>query len=286
MNIAVIGRGFVGGSIEKFYKEFPVTCANFVFSYDVKDDHITEQEAYKMIRRVNADIIYVAVPTPMDSDGTCFTGCIEKVLGNLNALYSEFQKPTVLLKSTMVPGTTAKLQEKFPFLDLVTNPEFLTERNAYRDMIGAKTHVFGIPKGYEIARLKALHEAAWPEAKLTFVTPVEAELMKYLTNTYFSVKVSFANHVASLATALDIDYNEWIQKAVEVDPRIEKTHWTVPGHDGDLGFGGKCFPKDLNGMMALFDEHELSCPLLEAAWNYNAAIRSDKDWLRIEGATI
>ena len=126
----------------------------------------------------------------------------------------------------------------------------------------------------------------WADCECIFVSNTEAELIKYLTNTYFSVKVSFANHIYQLASSLGVDYDAFIQSAIKSDPRIEPTHWQVPGPDGKLGFGGKCFPKDLNGMMSLFEEQGLECPLLKAAWHYNLHIRSDKDWERIYGASL
>ena len=284
VRIGIIGRGFVGGSMEKYLLEH---SHHDVQAFDAKDGDVTE--GYNRIVG-HSEMIYVAVPTPMDKNGKCHTAILEESLALINYLSMQRRdSPVVLIKSTMSPGTSERLKKEFTNIIIVTNPEFLTERNAYEDLCNAKQHVLGLPEG-ELdglrAKLEAYHKQLWQGCKCIFVSNTEAELIKYLTNTYFSVKVSFANHMYHISQALGINYDRFINAAIQADPRIEPTHWQVPGPDGQLGFGGKCFPKDLNGMITLFAENGVECPLLETAWQYNLDIREDKDWKRIYGAQV
>jgi len=282
MKIGVIGRGFVGGSVEKFLKE---KAYHEVLSYDLKDG--TDMNiAYERIVK-ECDVIYVCVPTPMDSEGECYTGIVRKTANVLN-FYAEFhdKRPIILLKSTMTPGTTEDISQDNKNCVFVTNPEFLTERNAYEDFKNSKYHVFGTEDEESKELLRYMHKVLWPDSKSIFVSSTEAELIKYITNTYFSVKVTFANHIYQLCQAMGIDYGHFIKSAIEADPRIEKTHWQVPGPDGLLGFGGSCFPKDLNGMINLFNKNEVDCGLLEHIWEYNCNIRQEKEWENLKGRAV
>lgn len=278
MKIGIIGRGFVGGSIEKLLVD---KSEHHVEAFDVNDGELNE--GYERVVK-DADLLYVAVPTPMDGDGKCYTGILEESLRLVDDIADCGQ--IVMIKSTMVPGTSERLKSNYKNIVIVTNPEFLTERNAYEDLCRAKQHVLGGVPEESKEMIRNYHESLWGDCKCIFVSNTEAELIKYLINTYLSVKVSFANHIYQLANSLGVDYSTFIESAIESDSRIETTHWQVPGPDGRLGFGGKCFPKDLNGMISLFNEHGLECPLLKAAWDYNLLVRNDKDWERIYGATL
>jgi len=278
-NIGIIGRGFVGGSIEKLmrFRGRPVEA------FDAKDGD--PEEGYSRVVS-HSNLIYVAVPTPMDENGKCHTDIIRNSLSLIDK-YCECHKkdPLVFIKSTMSPGTSDGLKSEFTKLRIITNPEFLTERNAYEDLKNSSSHIIGLSDRQLCPILYRFHRDVWPESSCMFVSNTQAELIKYLINNYLAVRVAFANQYYQLCEALNVDYQSTIDVAKFHDKRIGGSHWQVPGIDGELGFGGKCFPKDLNGMIALFKELGVDCPLLEAAWDYNLQIRSDKDWERIEGAT-
>lgn len=285
MRIGIIGRGFVGGSIEKHLKN---STYHDVKSYDVNDNREIN-DGYKYIVG-RSEFIYLCLPTPMDSEGKCCTDIVEQGISLIN-YYSKkaLKKSIVLLKSTMVPNTTASLNEKFDNVICIANPEFLTERTAYEDMVNAKTHVLGYPDACDqdiVESLTRFHNNVWPEAKVYNVSSTEAELIKYMTNTFYALKVTYANHIYMLSQALDINYEKFIESAIASDPRLGDLHWNVPGPDGNLGFGGKCFPKDLNGMIKLFEENNLNCDMLKSVWEYNSNVREQKDWLKILGAVI
>lgn len=283
MKIGVIGRGFVGGSLEKLINS---TSGYKVIPYDVKDNTDMNIRYDRIIRE--CDFIYLCVPTPMDSEGKCHTGIVRSSL-ELLSYYAKKRKknPLILIKSTMAPSTSDDLIRDFPDVTIVTNPEFLTERNAYNDLCNAQQHVLGVPSfilAKDLNVLTKFHKSVWPNAELIFVSNIEAELIKYTTNSYYSFKVVFANHIYQLCQSLGVEYSNFIEAAKDADPRLGPTHWSVPGPDGSLGFGGKCFPKDFNGMIKLMEQYGIDCDVLQKAWDYNTKIREDHDWNRIEGA--
>jgi len=289
LRIGIIGRGFVGGAIERFYHE---RSKMSVLSYDIQDEPATGVDlntGYSVIVK-HGDIIYLCVPTPMDKNGRCYTGIVELAVAVLNQYAKQHNKlPIVLIKSTMTPGTTEKMQKENPHLILVTNPEFLTERNAYEDMCSAKKHVFGIadPKNNPIQEnLQELHEKLWPECEVGFVSSREAELIKYTINSYLAVKVTFANHIYNLCQALGIDYSAFIRTVIHTDSRIGSSHLQVPGPDGHLGFGLSCIPKDLNGMIELFKDNDVDPGILVSTKRYNNCVRPEQDWKELVGRAV
>jgi|3_EtaG_2_1085321.scaffolds.fasta_scaffold00529_12 UDPglucose 6-dehydrogenase len=286
MKIGIIGQGFVGTAIRTFLEEW---CDHSITTYDIKDDIPFDIGYHNVVR--NSEMIYLCLPTPMDKEGRCHLDIVTDALRLLNNCASAANKmPLVLIKSTMVPGTSERLQSLFNSLILVTNPEFLTERNAYEDFKNSDRHVLGIANPHNNPQvrtvLKDYHKNLWTQAECIFVSPIEAELIKYITNSYFSVKVTFANHMYQLCQELGVDYSKFIKSAVIADRRIEPTHWEVPGPDGKLGFGGSCFPKDLSGMITLFKDNGVDAALLETAREYNNKVRPEKDWEDLVGRAV
>jgi len=282
--IGIIGRGFVGGALEKYLTEKGIT----VHSYDVMDDADPETVYKDIVEK--CPLIYICVPTPMAPDGSCDIKRVTSVCSRIDeAAKLQNKAAVVLIKSTMAPGTTDFLQGLFNNLIIAANPEFLTERRAYEDLKNADCHVVGIPNGETnplALLLVVFFSAAWPLSTVVFVEPIEAELIKYMTNNFFAVKVSFANQIYQLCQAIGVDYTTFVNSAIKIDPRLGDQHWDVPGHDGKLGFGGKCFPKDLRGMISVCGHHGVDCSLLETAWNYNLRVRPDAEWSEDVGSSI
>ena len=108
-------------------------------------------------------------------------------------------------------------------------------------------------------------------------------MVKYFINNFLSVKVSFANEMSQICRAVNVDYASVANLAL-YDKRIGESHLQVPGPDGDFGFGGKCFPKDLNAMITHSQQNNVDAKMLNAAWDKNMEVRQNKDWLNIEGA--
>ena len=114
-----------------------------------------------------------------------------------------------------------------------------------------------------------------------------AEMVKYVTNCFLATKVSFANEMSEICTYLDIDYDKVIEYAKH-DDRLGYSHWDVPGPDGDFGYGGHCFPKDVKALInvAMELDSNVRPTMLVATDAKNNDIRKNKDWLEQKGRAV
>ena len=193
----------------------------------------------------------------MNKDGSCNVELVREVLSRLN----KETKAIIVNKSTVVPGTTEKFNEEFKNLEIVFNPEFLTERNSVEDFNNQSRIILGGPRP-AITMIKQIYSTVFPKAYVIKTGSKHAEMIKYFTNSFLATKVSFANEMHELCTALNLDYDKVIEYAT-LDNRIGNTHWAVPGPDGDLGFGGHCFPKDLSAIINMSDKLRLTNNVLK-----------------------
>ena len=125
----------------------------------------------------------------------------------------------------------------------------------------------------------------FPKAHIIKTDSTHAEMVKYLTNTFLSVKVSFANEIYQLCNNLNIDYDKVVEYAT-LDDRLGLSHWNVPGPDGDFGFGGHCFPKDLSALLHLTKQMSTTNNVLLATQRTNDEVRNDRDWENMKGRAV
>ena len=272
--IGIIGQGFVGNAVYQKFKNY-----YNVLTYDkFKTDHnSTLEEVVK-----GSNYIFVCLPTPMNTDGSCNTDIIESVLDEVNQITTEDK--VVIIKSTVVPNTTVRLNEKYESLNIVFNPEFLTERNAVEDYNKQDRIILGGERPYT-TDLKQIFSKVFPKAHIIKTDSTHAEMVKYLTNTFLSVKVSFANEIYELCNSLNIDYDKVVEYAT-LDKRLGQSHWSVPGPDGDYGFGGHCFPKDLAALIRLSFQLHTTNNVLCATQTTNDEVRTIKDWELMKGRAV
>jgi nucleotide sugar dehydrogenase len=224
--------------------------------------------------------IFVCVPTPMQPSGVCDTSIVEEVVFELDRV-SEGLKPVVVVKSTVPPGTTESLNAKCKNVIVVFNPEFLREVSAVEDFKNQDRLIIGGPHEGTMV-VKQMYQIAYPDVPTTKTSSTIAELVKYVTNCFLACKVAFANEIHQICERLDVDYDKVIEYATK-DKRLGTSHWAVPGPDGSLGFGGKCFCKDLNGLMALAKALGIEPMVMEGAWSKNLEVRPERDWEKIVG---
>ena len=275
MNIGIIGQGFVGNAIyqklNKYYK---------VFTYDlmVKLSNSTFEETIERCK-----IVFVCLPTPMNSDGSCNLDIIDKVLTQINE-YTDTER-IVVIKSTIIPGSTDKFNAKFKNIDIIFNPEFLTEANAVDDFENQSRLLLG-GSLKSTTKIKQIFSAVFRKTPRIIKTDAKsAELVKYVTNTFLATKVSFANEIYKLCESLELDYDKIIEMAT-LDPRLGDSHWGVPGPDGDFGYGGHCFPKDLAAIVQMSKEKNTLNHVLKAAQATNDAVRKNRDWENMKGRAV
>jgi UDPglucose 6-dehydrogenase len=169
-------------------------------------------------------------------------------------------------------------------MDVVFNPEFLTEANAVEDFNNATRIVLGGPRP-STTKLKTIYRKVFPKANIVKTGSTHAEMVKYVTNTFLATKVSYANEIYKISSALGLDYDKVIEYAT-LDDRLGKTHWAVPGPDGDFGYGGHCFPKDLQAIVHLAENLDIDCDVLNATIDTNDKVRLNRDWEQMKGRAV
>jgi UDPglucose 6-dehydrogenase len=272
--IGIIGNGFVGSTTA-----FGFSLHTRVLIYD-KDSKRSSHGWEETL--AESEFLFVSVPTPMNKqtskiDLSILDGVIRKI-----STSDRPQQQVVVIKSTVVPGTVERYVREHPNVKFVFNPEFLTERSARLDFINASRIILGGAES-DVQRVEELYRIRFPYIKIIKTDITTAQFVKYMCNCFFAVKVSFMNEMKQCANSLAADWPTVMEGFVS-DGRIGNSHLDVPGHDGYHGFGGKCFPKDLNAFICLFQEVGIDPLVMEAAWRKNAEVREEEDWLEIEGA--
>jgi len=303
-SIAVIGQGFVGGSLTTVFAErgFDVYVYDKVGKYvkGALPSHGDPVAGYpSSISELIGDneeggtpdfskVYFVCVPTPMFEDGSADLSIVESVLAELASVPGE---RIAVVKSTVPPGSVETWNKKFldSELRIVFNPEFLTEANALDDMRNQNRIILGGPRPW-INTVKQVFQSAFPKVPIIKTSSTTAEMIKYLTNNFLSVKVAFANEMAQICEALDksglnVDYDKVVEYS-KYDKRLGDSHWAVPGPDGHRGYGGSCFIKDINAMISIAEKLGVDTSVLDGAWKKNLEVRPERDWEKLIGRAV
>jgi len=279
--IGIIGNGFVGSSVQ-FGFSAQTGCNAQVKIYDVNPSKST----HTLPEVVNlSEFIFMSVPTPSNENGSI----------NLDIIYDAFEKiveckdkyidNVILIRSTVTPGTTRTIQEKYPDLNIVFNPEFLTERSAKFDFINQSRFVLG-GKKKNTKKVADLFRWRFGETTPIIETNYEtAELIKYMNNCFFATKISFMNEMKVIAHECGADWEKAVE-GFQRDGRIGHSHLAVPGPDGRRGFGGSCFPKDIQAMINFCQFLGVPSNVLRAAWETNLIVRPERDWEKLKGRAV
>ena len=272
MKIGIVGQGFVGNAVYQKFKEYYE-----VLTYDL--DETKCNSTFEEV--VESDYVFTCLPTPMNSDGSCNTNIVEGVIKQIDEIG---KTKGIVVKSTIVPGTTRRWNELYK-TNIVFNPEFLTERNAVKDYENQDRIILGGPRP-TTTNLKRIFSKVFPKAHIIKTDSTHAEMVKYVTNSFLATKVSFANEMYQICDKLDIDYDKVIEYAT-FDERLGKSHWNVPGPDGDFGYGGHCFPKDVKALIYMAeDELGLYSTMLRATDKKNNVVRKNRDWEQMKGRAV
>ena len=290
MIIGIVGQGFVGKALKVGFEKH--------YEIETYDKFIESKSTCDLADLVaKCKVIFVCVPTPMDKDGSCHTDIVESVVEEIDkwcyAYWGNYEyqkskeidrKPIVVIKSTISPGTTDRLHKKYKSVDVIFNPEFLTEANFIEDFKNQNRIILGgIRRGTN--KLRQVYSKVFPRTTIVKTGAKHAEMVKYFTNCFLATKVSFANEMKMLCDKLDIDYDKVVEYAT-YDERLGKSHWAVPGPDGELGFGGHCLPKDLNALISVAYQLKLEPTILNAVNKLNLLVRENKDWEQMKGRAV
>jgi UDPglucose 6-dehydrogenase len=272
MKIGIVGQGYVGTAIKIGFEPHYT-----VETYDKYDGMKSTVQLPDMVEECK--VIFVCVPTPMNEDGTCHTDIVESVIKEIDDCKHE-HKPIVVIKSTVPPGTTDRLHKKYKSVDVIFNPEFLSEATFIEDFKNQNRIILGgVRRGTNL--LRQVYSKVFPKTTIVKTGAKHAEMVKYFTNCFLATKVSFANEMKIVCDKIGIDYDKVVEYAT-YDERLGKSHWAVPGPDGDLGFGGHCLPKDTQALVSRYED----MILLETVIWVNDKVRKNRDWEEMKGRAV
>ena len=263
MNIGIVGVGYVGGAIKNFFENL----TNKTYEYN-----LLCYDLYKKIGKINdileSDILFICLPTPFKK-GNYDQNTIEDFLLFLSA--NNYNK-IVVIKSTLLPKSSQKYSELYN-LKIIHNPEFLSAKSYLEDFINQTYIVLGnTTKIKNNILLYDIYKREFPNAIIKICHSDESEAMKIFSNSFYASKIQIFNEFYLLCRELDIDYNN-VKKLMVNKGWINNMHTNVPGHDRKLSYGGLCFPKDINGLVALFKHCNITHNVLEAVIHEQKKIR-------------
>ena len=257
-NVAIIGMGHVGRSM----RQQLAPHANII-TYDIRQD-----EDYPEAKLAQCSVGIVCVGTPSCADGSCDTSSVREAVGRLPV-------QNILLKSTVPPGTTDSLVSSTG-KNICFSPEYFGETTFYNPFWqnGPDSIPFLILGGESSARsyfIDFLLPALGPNKTYYQCSALEAEVIKYMENSYIAAKVSFVNEFRGICAALGADWHA-VREGWLLDPRVSRYH--TAAFLEEPGFGGRCLPKDLRAIIASAIETGYSPSLLLEILNSNERFRS------------
>lgn len=324
-SIAVIGQGFVGGSITTVFSErgFDVYVydktgkvaagGTNVLSPATGGEHYSNARNLKLAgitdkREVGegtqiqnftkaceetdnfSGIYFVCLPTPMYEDGEADLSIVEGVLHELASVKG---RRIAVIKSTVPPGSTERWNKLFEGtgLHVIFNPEFLTEANALDDMRNQNRIILGGPRPH-INAVKLIFQKAFPKVQLIKTSSTTAEMVKYFTNVQLATRVVLSCELSQVCEALDkqgmnIDYDKVVEYA-KFDPRLGGSHMSVPGPDGVSGARGHCFPKDISALIYVAKQLGIKPTVMSGVWDKNLEVvpPEHRDWEKMHGRAV
>lgn len=263
MKVGIIGYGVIGSALGK-------ACIAKGINLAVYDKFQIKHCLFSAI--LDRDLIFLCVPTPTVEGGKQDDSAIEE---NLMALKSARYQGTIVLRSTLVPGSTENYQMRFPTLHMVHCPEFLTAAFPLEDLFKQKVVLLG-SSDLEALKTAADFWKAFDPRLLVHLhaNATETEMAKYMSNCYLATKVAFMNDMYLACEKAQVDYDLVLESAVAVG-YLTAQHTMVPGPDGKFGFGGMCFIKDTTALMDWMKSQGLAAEMLSAVTSSNKAVRPE-----------
>ena len=269
LNIGIIGNGFVGEA--QAFAFSPIANVK-IFDIDPIKSTCSLENVHK------SDFVFVCVPTPMFEDGSQDFSYVEDVFKNA------VSKPIYIIKSTILPGSTEKLSKKYKDLRIIFSPEFLTERTAKLDMLTQSRIILGGDKEL-VNKVEKFFLLRFKNKHIIKTDSRTAELIKYMNNSFFATKVSIMNEFKLLCDVIGANWEDALNGFAS-DGRIGDSHLNVPGHDGKLGYGGTCFPKDVTSLINFAKKNSVLMNSIEGGWKTNLMVRPEKDWEKNHGRSV
>tara|TARA_R100000664_G_scaffold17057_1_gene25925 strand:- start:43 stop:879 length:837 start_codon:yes stop_codon:yes gene_type:complete len=271
--IGIVGQGFVGTAVRKGMENY----------YNIETYDLNKECTCRTLEELVevSSFVFLCLPTPMMKNGKCDLSIVKQTVKKIDDMGEE---KILIIKSTIPPGTTDMLNSESRNVSIVFNPEFLTEANFLDDFKNQNRIIVGGPRPYS-TKVSNLFKKVFPKTPIIKTHSTIAEMVKYFTNCFLATKVSFANEFKEYCDKVGMDYDKVLQYAL-YDDRIGKTHFSVPGPDGNLGFGGSCFPKDVNALIYEMEKKNVTPSVLSGVWNKNLKVRPERDWEQLKGRAV
>ena len=248
MKIAIYGIGMVGSQVASWFKDG--------LTYDIDPEKKTN--TWEEVKE--ADVFFLCLPTPYKDDDEYDLSFLEEAIEKIP------DGKTIVIKSTVNPGTTDRFARNYPDKIFLFNPEFLTELSAKEDFIHPDMQIIGVPHPHYAVASKIMLMLP-PAPTMRIVSPIDAESVKKIRNSFYAMKVVFFNQIYDILEQTEADY-ETIRSIVVEDPRIGNSHSFI-FHKGFRGYGGNCLPKDVNSLIDFAKKIGAPSELLETVKKLN-----------------
>lgn len=272
IKVGIIGLGFVGGSMYKSFEEKGLILGTHLYGYDKYNN----KGNIKLEQCTKCDILFLALPTIYNSE----LGQYDKEPIYEICTYLEKTKynGVIIIKSTIEPGTTDTLDDKFN-LQFIHNPEFLTARTAYEDFHNQTHIVLGKAKkcnNLTLYGVKNFYSTLYPNASISICTCLESESMKSFVNCFYATKIQFFTELYELCKRNGCDFLK-VKDMMLKNGWINPMHTNIPGPDGKISYGGLCFPKDTNALNEYMKKLNSPNKVLNATIEERNEMRDDHD---------
>lgn len=264
LKISIIGLGIVGNAIHQFFQKHKL----FVTIYD------KFKEINSLSDCLKSDILFLCLPTPFNSENSSFD---HQALNEVCQQLSDSKYlGLVIIKSTIEPGICEILAKKYQ-LSIIHNPEFLSSSSAVKDFEQQKHIVLGLTNNINQKQqniITQFYQQLFPESNISVCNSIESESMKLFCNNFYAVKIQFFNELYLLCQKINCNF-ETIKSLMLKNNWINPMHTQVPGSDGQLSYGGVCFPKDTQALLSLMKRNNSPNLILESCINERNIIRRD-----------
>ena len=254
MKIGIIGYGVVGRACGRGFEKIGHEVRPHDLKLDTKVDDLQ-----------NTDLVYICVPTPLNNNGSCDTTIVEKCINELSDINYE---GLICIKSTVEPGTTIRLSDKYNF-SICFVPEFLRERSAYEDFVNNHDLLAIGCSNKSQEKLIIESHGDFPRS-IKVMNPTEAELLKYFSNVYNSLKIIFANNIFEITKALEVDYSVILDAYSK--RAISNTDY-LDANDNLRGYGGVCLPKDTLALSTFIQNLGIDLDLIKTIHDDNQKLK-------------
>lgn len=247
MKISIIALGLTGNTM---YQSFKLKNIQNIAVYDkYKNGGIGNLKDC-----LETDIMFIALPTLYNKEIKQYNKT--SICETCDYLSENNYKGVIVIKSTIEPETINNLSDKYLNLQFVHNPEFLTARTAFEDFHNQKHIVLGKGKtcsdnNFEL--VKTFYKTYYSDAKISECTSLESESMKIFCNSFYAVKVQFFTELYLLCQKNDCNFDT-VKNMMLCNNWINPMHTSIPGPDGQISYGGDCFPKDTEALNSYMEK--------------------------------